>query len=168
MQKIFMPTAVLPISQYDIICTPMLTNRLRARPDPMLSRMVRAAHPVFTRMVRRSPLSSSFSRMVRKPNYLRMVPAAFREEPLETGILSHTHQLQVPGERGGSTLIVSHSDPSFSQDQSRSTPLFPWLRELHVRPDERANIIPRLPSARSARFCCFLLGVVSFAWPIGQ
>ena len=101
MQKIFMPTAVLPISQYDIICTPMPTNRLRARPDPMLSRMVRAAHPVFTRMVRRSPLSSSFSRMVRKPNYLRMVPAAFREEPLETGILSHTHQLQVPGEGGG-------------------------------------------------------------------
>ena len=81
----------------------MPTNRLRGtRPDPMLSRMVRAAaaHPVFTRMVRRSPTSSSFSRMVRRPQHLRMVPAAFREEPLETGsvvfVVSHIKKATIP------------------------------------------------------------------------
>ena len=68
----------------------MYTHRLKPRPDPMLSRMVRAAHPSFTRMVRSSP-SDSFARMVRAPTHLRMVPpltAAFREDPLETGSLN--------------------------------------------------------------------------------
>ena len=41
------------------------------RPDPVLSRIVRAtaAHPVFTRMVR----SPTFSRMVKSPHFARMV-----------------------------------------------------------------------------------------------
>ena len=65
----------------------MPTNRLRMpRPDPMLSRMVRAAHPVFTRMVR--------SRVYRPKQHLRMVP--FREEPIETGsvvfVVSHINK----------------------------------------------------------------------------
>ena len=59
----------------------------------MLSRMVRGAHPSFTRMVRRSPSSDSFERVVKRaPSHLRMVPPlteAFREEPLETGSLGH-------------------------------------------------------------------------------
>ena len=62
-------------------------HRLKPRSADRWSRMVRAAHPSFTRMVR-SPSFDMFERVVRAPMHLRMVPpvtAAFREEPLETG-----------------------------------------------------------------------------------
>ena len=100
-----------PLCQNDVhkhALTPH-ARRLKPRPDPMLSRMVRAAHPVFTRMERsRGPTTSSLSRMVRGlgPQHLRMVPvpAAFRQEPLETGsVITSPATLSHPSVRGHAT-----------------------------------------------------------------
>ena len=75
-----------------------ILHRLKPRSADRWSRMVRAAHPSFTRMVRSPSSFDMFERVVRAPMHLRMVPpvtTAFREEPLETGSLNHRDRVGI-------------------------------------------------------------------------